>query len=262
MISFDKIVKKMLKKWWNIFLKDDIFEILDPELKKEYETKLNKIIYRLKSEKIIIPIRNWVYLVPEKWDENLKEIDLIEKYFFKLLKKYITENCSSDYYISWKKSLEFHLKNFAVPEKIYVVNRNIEKKILIWNYEVIFKKVSSKLNDRKINLYSKLSKMVTTLNIEWINFKVSNLELALVENALVIDTLEWVDVNLLNKTIKKYSKYFVKENFYYIWELKFVMAFNRLKELSKNIDNELYLVFLDIIKKNGWLFIGEGLRKI
>jgi hypothetical protein len=29
------------------------------------------------------------------------------------------------------------------------------------------------------------------------------------------------------------------------------MAFNRLKELSKNIDNELYLVFLDIIKKNG-----------
>jgi hypothetical protein len=39
-------------------LKDDIFEILDPELKKEYETKVNKIIYRLKSEKIIIPIRN------------------------------------------------------------------------------------------------------------------------------------------------------------------------------------------------------------
>jgi hypothetical protein len=187
---------------------------------------------------------------------------LIEKYFFKLLKKYITENCSSDYYISWKKSLEFHLKNFAVPEKIYVVNRNVEKKILIWNYEVIFKKVSSKVNDKKINLYSKLSKMVTTLNIEWINFKVSNLELALVENALVIDNLEWIDVNLLNKTIKKYSKYFVRENFYYIWELKFVMAFNRLKELSKNIDNELYLVFLDIIKKNGWLFIGEGLRKI
>jgi hypothetical protein len=39
-------------------------------------------------------------------------------------------------------------------------------------------------------------------------FNVSNLELALVENALVIDTLEWIDVNLLNKTIKKYSKYF------------------------------------------------------
>jgi hypothetical protein len=40
------------------------------------------------------------------------------------------------------------------------------------------------------------------------------------------------------------------------------MAFNRLKELSKPIDNNLYLIFLDIIKKNGGLFIGEGLRKI
>jgi hypothetical protein len=40
------------------------------------------------------------------------------------------------------------------------------------------------------------------------------------------------------------------------------MSFNRLKEISKNIDKNLYDVFLDIIKKNGWLFIWEGLRKI
>ena len=124
MISFDKIVNKMLKKWWNLFFKDDIFEIFDPEKKPEYITQVNKIIYRLKSEKVIIPIRNWVYLVPEKNDADLTEIDLIEKYYFKLLKKYLSENCSSDYYISWKKSLEFHLKNYGVPEKIFIVNRN------------------------------------------------------------------------------------------------------------------------------------------
>jgi hypothetical protein len=40
------------------------------------------------------------------------------------------------------------------------------------------------------------------------------------------------------------------------------MAFNRLKEISKHIDTKLYEVFLDIIKKNGGLFIGEGLRKV
>jgi len=38
------------------------------------------------------------------------------------------------------------------------------------------------------------------------------------------------------------------------------MSFNRLKELSKNIDKDLYELFLDIIKQNGGLFIGEGLR--
>jgi hypothetical protein len=33
------------------------------------------------------------------------------------------------------------------------------------------------------------------------------------------------------------------------------MAFNRLNEISKHIDKNLYGVFLDIIKKNGGLFI-------
>jgi hypothetical protein len=35
------------------------------------------------------------------------------------------------------------------------------------------------------------------------------------------------------------------------------MSFNRLKEISKTIDKTLYEVFLDVIKKNGALFIGE-----
>jgi hypothetical protein len=38
------------------------------------------------------------------------------------------------------------------------------------------------------------------------------------------------------------------------------MSFNRLKEIAKPINRELYWVFLDVIKKNGNLFIGEGLR--
>jgi hypothetical protein len=38
------------------------------------------------------------------------------------------------------------------------------------------------------------------------------------------------------------------------------MSFNRLKELSRWIDEWLYMIFLDIIKRNWGLFIGEGLR--
>jgi hypothetical protein len=40
------------------------------------------------------------------------------------------------------------------------------------------------------------------------------------------------------------------------------MSFNRLKELSRNINPELSIFFLETIKKNGWLFIGEGLRGV
>jgi hypothetical protein len=51
-----------------------------------------------------------------------------------------------------------------------------------------------------------------------------------------------------------------KDIFYKIWKYKFVMSFNRLKEIAKHIDKDLYNVFLDVIKKNWGLFIWEGLR--
>lgn len=262
MITFDKIVQKVLKKWWKVIFNYDIFELVNPEQKPEYITIVNKIIYKLKAQKIIIPIRNWVYIVPEKWDMDLNEIDLIEKYFYRLLKKYITYNCRSEYYISWNKALEIHLKNFWIPEKITVVNRNISKKVMIWNYEVIFKKISGSTKTKKENLYSRFSKMTTTVTIDDIWFKISNLELALLESCTIWDNEIWVDILLVNKALKKYSKFFNIDNFYYISEYKYNLAVNRLKELSKNIDIKLYNIFLDIIKKNGGVFVWEWLRKI
>jgi hypothetical protein len=51
---------------------------------------LYKILYRLKSEKVIMTLRNSIYLIPDDEDLKLNEIDLVEKYYFKLVKKYIT----------------------------------------------------------------------------------------------------------------------------------------------------------------------------
>ena len=260
MISFDKIVKKMLKKWWNVIFKDDIFEIFDPEKKDNYKNILNKTIYRLKASNIIISLKAWVYVIPSIEDEKLNKVDLLDKYYLKLLKKYITYYISNNYYISWKKALEFNMKNFEIPEKIFIVNRNLNKKIKVGNYEIVFKTISWKIEGKKINLYNKLSHFVTIKQIEEQNFKISCLELSLLETALVNDIDEWIPVWLLSKTIKKYGKIMNKQIFYEIWKFKFVMSFNRLKEIAKPLDKVLYNIFLDIIKKNGGLFIWEGLR--
>jgi len=61
---------------------------------------VDKIIYRLKSENHIIAIRNGVYIVPLKEDRELNEIDLLEKYYYKFLKKFITQNVGSEYFIT------------------------------------------------------------------------------------------------------------------------------------------------------------------
>ncbi len=155
------------------------------------------------------------------------------------------------------------MKNSEIPDKIFVVNRSLNKKIKVWNLEIIFKTISwNDMSWKKINLFSKMSEFITIKNVEGLEFKLSCLELSLIEAALVNDTELWVPVELLSKSIKKYWKVMNKNIFYKIWKYKFIMSFNRLKEIAKHVDRELYEVFLDIIKKNGGLFIWEGMRGI
>lgn len=260
MLDFNKIVKILFKKQWNVIFKQDIYELIDPEKKKKYQSKVDKTIYSLRSKWCIIPLKSWVYIIPDDDDINLNKVDLIDKYYLKLLKKYIIFYLWSDYYISGKKALEIHMKNYALPEKIVIINRNINKKIVMWDFIIIFKTISWRDKWKKINLYSKFSKYSEIKAIDWIDFKISNLELSLVESAILSDIEESLDIVLLKKIIKKYKGVFKYDYFYEIWRYKYIMSFNRLKELSKLIDDQLYLIFLDIIKKNWWLFIWEWLR--
>jgi hypothetical protein len=261
-MDFNKIVKKMWKKCWKVLFRNDIFELIDPEKKERNKNKISKIIYRLKAENIIINLKSGVYIVPDNEDKNLNKIDLEEKYFLKLLKKYISYYVRNEYYISGQKALEIHNKDFSIPEKIFITTRNLNKKISLKNTQIIFKTISWKKNWKKVNLYSLFSSFVVRKKIDNLEFKVSSLELALVESALIGDTINWFNISLLTKTIKKYWEVFDFSVFYKIWEYKFIMSFNRLKELSKNINQKLYKTFLDIIKKNWWLFIWEWLRWI
>ncbi|MFK7780425.1 MAG: hypothetical protein QM490_04820 [Candidatus Gracilibacteria bacterium] len=261
MMDFNKIVQKLGTKGGKIVFRDDIFEIIDPEKKAIYSSKLNKYIYKLKSMGVIVNLRAGVYIVPDTEDVKLNKIDLIDKYYLKLLKKYIIYYVGSSYYISGRKSLEFHMKNFEIPEKIFIVNRSLNKKIKIGNLEIIFKTISgTDIYGKKINLFSKMSEFIVSKKIENLGFKLSCLELSLIEAALVNDTELGIPVELLSKSIKKYGEVMNKDIFYKIGKYKFVMSFNRLKEIAKHINKDMYEVFLDIIKKNGGLFIGEGLR--
>lgn len=260
MISFDKIVYKMCKKWWKIFFKQDIFDIIDPEKKPDYQGLVDKTIYKMKAQGLIVSLRAWVYILPGDEDINLNRVDLIEKYYLKLLKKYISYFVWSQYYISGSKSLSFHLKDLSVPEKIYIVNRTLNKKIQVGNYEIIFKTLSGKHQWKKINLYWVMQQHVVTKEFEGLEFKLSCLELSLLEAAQISDSQNGLDFSLLNRAIKKYSQQFHYEVFQDVGQYKFIMSMNRLKEIAKHIDQDLYICFLNIIKQNGGLFIWEGLR--
>lgn len=74
--------------------------MIDPEMKPQYKTIVDKYIYQIRAQGHIIVLKNGVYVVPESGDEILNEIDLLEKYYLQLLKKYIIAEVGSEYYIS------------------------------------------------------------------------------------------------------------------------------------------------------------------
>jgi len=261
-INFNKIVNKLLKKRWKIIFKKDIAEICNPDNTWAYSTSLNKVIYQLRSQKYIIVLKSWVYVIPSHDDLALNWIDLREKYFTQLLKKTITFYVWSEYYISWEKSLQMYMKNYSIPEKIYVVTRSLSKRIWVGEKCIIFKTVSGRQYGKKINLYNKFSSFTQNLSFEWVTMKFSRLEMALMESALIHDCEEWCDIGLLVQAIKKYRSIFDIFVFQELGKYKYIMAVNRLKEISKPLDLQLYSVFLEIIKQNGSCFIGEGGRNI
>jgi len=258
MISFDKIVNKLWKKSGKVIFRKDIFEIIDPELQPKYEKFVNRTIYQLTSQQILKTIRNGVYIFPDEEDKKLNDIDLTEKYFFPIMKWYISKEVGNEYFLSGKKSLEIHMKNYSVNEKITILNRKLNKKITLGNTQLIF----STAKGKQKNMYQKLSAFTQSVKIEGVHLHIANLELSLVQATLIENTEEGIQGDLIKKTLKKYSKFFRKEMFYEIGKLKYNMAFNRLKEFSKHIDFDLYQIFLDIIKRNGGNFVGEWLRKM
>ena len=264
-MDFNKIVKRMWNTCWKVFLKKDIYDLIDPERKVEYASVVNKTIYRLKAQWVIISLKAGIYVVPEAGDSDLNSVDLMDKYYFRLIKKIITKEVLNNYYVSGIQSLQYHMKNFEVPDKIFIVNRTLRKKVMIGKKELIFKTISWNHNDGKkqsLNLYSLLAKHTVSKSIDGVTIRCSCLELSLLESALVSDSEVWVDIWLISKAIKKYSSVFSCDVFHEVWRYKYIMSFNRLKELSKSLDKDFSKLCLEVIKKNGNLFIWEWNRGI
>lgn len=259
-MDFNKIVKKMWKNWWKIYTKNDVFELIDPEKKEKNLSKLNTLLSQLKSNGIIISLKSGIYIVPTPEDTGKNEIDLVDDYFYPLLKKIISSQVWSNYYISGNKALEFHMKNYSIPQRIIVMNRSLEKKIYIGEKIIIFRTIKASKKHKNMNLFSKFFAYTKTLDIYGLKFRCANLELSLLESALVNDGEEGIDIGVLTSALKKYKSVLDPEIFQEIGKYKYIMSVNRLKEIAKPLSKDLYEVFLEIIKKNGGNFIGEWLR--
>ncbi len=255
MINFDKIVNKLSKKEWKILTIYEIWSILDPDFRKLNEkniTSVYKLIYRLKACNMIIPIKNSIYFINNK--KNHRNIDIIDNFYWKILKKIISEYCSNDFIIWNLKALELNLKDYSIPSEIIIYNKELNKSILLsQTNKIIFKKLSPWKKNLWVNIFTKFKTFTKKIKISWIIFTVADEELSILDSLLIRNNSEKINIYQVDKFLKKYSNFLSREKMWKLVSMKYITSINRLKELSKKYwYHSLYIDCLDIIKIEWW----------
>lgn len=252
MITFDKIVKKLLKYENSILNIKDIWEIIDPDFSswnKKHIAEIYKTIYRLKSNNLIFPIKSWLYYI--NYDKNVRKIDIIDNNYWKIIKKIIIDETAWDYIIWWDKSLEVHLKDYSIHNTLIVYTKNINKTIGIsWNLRVKFIILKAwKKNSNKYN-FNYLHKFSQKTSINGIDFCIAWEEFSILDSLIINNIKNWIDNYQIAKFLKKYSNYLDRDILWALVKYRYISSINRLRIISKNNDNVyLYKICLDIIKK-------------
>ncbi len=250
MITFDKIVSKLWKQKGELLNIYDIWSIYDPDFSvsnKKHAREIYKIIYRLKADKTIFPIRNSLYYISYWESADLTQI--LDSKYWKIVKKLISDETWWKYLIGGKKSLEIHLKDYSIHNKLIVYTKDIQKIITINGDLKVYFKIFKPWKSSKISFNSILEFFSESLIFEWINLRVSNKELSILDSLLLSEKDSWIDDYLLKKFLTKYNKSLSREILWKLIKIRYISSINRLRSISKNNNyDKLYSDCLDIIK--------------
>ncbi len=249
---FHIVVKKLIKYKWKIInvqkIKNIVHHILDDKYK---DAKAYKIIHHLKNKWYIISLKKDVLLIKSP-QEEISELDLVEKYYWEALYLHAKNYCSSHWYIWWLKALELFVNNFDIPDEIHIYNKEKSStEVVLLDKKLIFKVY----NQKSKNLWSVFRKHLIKKEIWNRNFKLACLELSLLESLYSISIInKWYINELVKKILRKYKKNIRFEVFRDILRVgKHHASINRLHKIAKWIDENFAKELENIIKKHSFV---------
>ena len=252
MIDFNKIVNKLWKMKWEFIDIDDISDIVDPDFRKKSLSKRSptyKVLYRLKGNNIILPIKQGLYYIPE--NENINIEWIIEDSYWKIIKKVLSREVQGEYFISGNKALEILMKDYSAPKKLIVSGQENTKNLQISDtYSLSIRPITSGKKTGNKNIYSLFKKYTDSLEIDGEKVRIACPELALLDTLLLRDTDNGIDQYLIEKFLKRSSKILRREVLGKLVSMKYITALNRLRSIAKDMKNtQVYEMCIDIIKQ-------------
>lgn len=220
------------------------------------------MLYRLKGNHILTPIKQGLYYVSMSEDTNIEAV--IEDRYWRIVKKILSREAGSEYFISGNKALEMLMKDYSAPKKLLVSGKDSTKNLQIsGTYSLSIRPITSGKKTGNKNLYTALRKYADTVEVEGEKLRIACPELALLDTLLVRDAENGIDRYLVEKFLKRSSKILRREVLGKLVSLKYITAINRLRSIARNMKNmPIYEMCLDIIKQEGGgCFVSEGVGK-
>lgn len=229
----------------------DIGRIFDPDFSpndRKHLLEIYKLIYRLKASKVIFPIRNSLYYI--SWWEDVSLAEILDSDYWKIVKKLIKDETWWKYLVGGKKSLEIHMKDYSIHNKLIVYTKDVQKIITVnWDLKVYFKIFKPWKSSSKTSFNHVFESYSEIFHFEWINLKVANKELSILDSLLLSEKNAWIDDYLIKKFLSKYYKSLSRPILWKLVKIKYISSINRLRTISKNLNyTHLYEDCLDVIK--------------
>ena len=248
-------VKKILKNKHKILDIEKLKKMYqDIDMQAYSDKKLYKQIYYAKNKWLLISLKKDLFYV-KSFEEDEDVDDIINKFYWKLLKKYLKEQYWNDYFIWGIKSLEILNNNFYISDKISIINpyKRAEEVLLKWKKILnIIYKIKWYNNLKSFKIYKK---QIEKIYVDGNMFFVANYELALLESLYSISAEdERYVIELVKKNIRKnYKKINLDVFEYFLRNGKYGSSIKKLYNISLWIRPDFAEKIKNILKRWYWI---------
>jgi len=248
----ESLVNKVLMYKWKLITMDTIKSQCKMILWSWYNSqKVYKMIYHLKNKWYLIGLKKDIFFVKGP-DFLISDNDIVDKFYWLLVKKHCSSYVMGKWYIGGLKALELHTMNFSCPDDILIVNEHKQStEVVLFDKKLLCKKYSMKGR----NLFSSFYRQSERIKIANNVFYIANLELSLLESLYSPDVLSWGYCHdLIRKLVRKQWLHLRLEILAHIVALgKHHTSINRLYDIARSSNPQFAQDLLTVIKKHSFV---------
>ncbi len=251
----DNFVKKILKNKHKVLTIDKLKVMYqDIDMESFSDKKLYKQIYYAKNKGILISLKKDLFYVKNS-NEDIDFDYVVNKFYWKLLKKYTKEQFWNYYFIWGVKSLEIWNNNFFILDKISIINLYKRSDEVLLKEKVISNSIYTLKWYNNLKSFNIFKKQTEKMYVDWKMFFVANYELSLLESlySTPIEDERYV-VELLKKNIRKNHKKINLQVFeYFLKYWKYWSSIKKIYEISLWIRPDFASKIRNILKRWYWM---------